>query len=174
MILLKLVLPKSPLRLSPYWPFYLSAYANQFATPPNKKTPALSCQGLCAQNWIRTSTSLRTLRPEHSASTNFAIWAFNQEIVRILYLSLILNTSLLFLPYSCQVLARNIKEQKACMLSSICLLHYYVPTNAFSGHLWVQHKYSSWSNFLSHTHKTYKELAATNPACRQAGSPSGH
>ena len=30
----------------------------------------------CAQNWIRTSTSLRTLRPEHSASTNFAIWAF--------------------------------------------------------------------------------------------------
>ena len=26
----------------------------------------------CAQDWIRTSTSLRTLRPEHSASTNFA------------------------------------------------------------------------------------------------------
>lgn len=31
--------------------------------------------GLCAQDWIRTSTSLRTLRPEHSASTNFATWA---------------------------------------------------------------------------------------------------
>ncbi len=30
---------------------------------------------LCAQDWIRTSTSLRTLRPEHSASTNFATWA---------------------------------------------------------------------------------------------------
>jgi hypothetical protein len=29
----------------------------------------------CAQNWIRTSTPLRALRPEHSASTNFAIWA---------------------------------------------------------------------------------------------------
>ena len=29
----------------------------------------------CAQDWIRTSTSLRTLRPEHSASTNFATWA---------------------------------------------------------------------------------------------------
>ena len=28
-----------------------------------------------ARNWIRTSTSLRTLRPEHSASTNFAIRA---------------------------------------------------------------------------------------------------
>ena len=28
-----------------------------------------------AQDWIRTSTSLRTLRPEHSASTNFATWA---------------------------------------------------------------------------------------------------
>ena len=33
-----------------------------------------------AQNWIRTSTSLRTLRPEHSASTNFAIWAFLKPI----------------------------------------------------------------------------------------------
>ncbi len=30
---------------------------------------------LGAQDWIRTSTSLRTLRPEHSASTNFATWA---------------------------------------------------------------------------------------------------
>jgi hypothetical protein len=30
---------------------------------------------LSAQDWIRTSTSLRTLRPEHSASTNFATWA---------------------------------------------------------------------------------------------------
>ena len=28
-----------------------------------------------AQNWIRTSTPLQALRPEHSASTNFAIWA---------------------------------------------------------------------------------------------------
>ena len=28
-----------------------------------------------AQEWIRTITSLRTLRPEHSASTNFATWA---------------------------------------------------------------------------------------------------
>ena len=30
---------------------------------------------LSAQEWIRTITSLRTLRPEHSASTNFATWA---------------------------------------------------------------------------------------------------
>ena len=29
-----------------------------------------------AQDWIRTSTTLRMLRPEHSASTNFATWAF--------------------------------------------------------------------------------------------------
>ena len=28
--------------------------------------------GFGARDWIRTSTSLRTLRPEHSASTNFA------------------------------------------------------------------------------------------------------
>ena len=37
--------------------------------------PSTVVEGICAQNWIRTSTSLRTLRPEHSASTNFAIWA---------------------------------------------------------------------------------------------------
>ena len=29
----------------------------------------------CAQDWIRTSTSFRTLPPEDSASTNFATWA---------------------------------------------------------------------------------------------------
>jgi hypothetical protein len=29
----------------------------------------------CAQDWIRTSTPLQALRPEHSASTNFATWA---------------------------------------------------------------------------------------------------
>ena len=29
----------------------------------------------CAQDWIRTSTWFPTLRPEHSASTNFATWA---------------------------------------------------------------------------------------------------
>ncbi|MCD6062658.1 MAG: hypothetical protein K0R82_569 [Flavipsychrobacter sp.] len=28
-----------------------------------------------AQDWSRTSTPLRALRPEHSASTNFATWA---------------------------------------------------------------------------------------------------
>ena len=28
-----------------------------------------------AQDWIRTSTWFPTLRPEHSASTNFATWA---------------------------------------------------------------------------------------------------
>jgi hypothetical protein len=33
--------------------------------------------GLRAQNRIRTYTRLPTLRPEHSASTNFAIWASN-------------------------------------------------------------------------------------------------
>ena len=29
-------------------------------------------EGYCARDWIRTSTPLRALRPEHSASTNFA------------------------------------------------------------------------------------------------------
>ncbi len=41
----------------------------------NEKRPSNYVEGRGAQNWIRTSTSLRTLRPEHSASTNFAIWA---------------------------------------------------------------------------------------------------
>ena len=39
-----------------------------------------------ARDWIRTSISLRTLRPEHSASTNFATRAFqltNAEISNI-------------------------------------------------------------------------------------------
>jgi hypothetical protein len=40
------------------------------------KNPALRA-GLFyrAQDWIRTSTWFPTLRPEHSASTNFATWA---------------------------------------------------------------------------------------------------
>lgn len=29
----------------------------------------------CAQEWIRTITPVKALRPEHSASTNFATWA---------------------------------------------------------------------------------------------------
>lgn len=36
------------------------------------KKPPLKREGIGARDWIRTSTSLRTLRPEHSASTNFA------------------------------------------------------------------------------------------------------
>ncbi len=35
------------------------------------------CGGISfsAQEWIRTITPLQALRPEHSASTNFATWA---------------------------------------------------------------------------------------------------
>jgi len=48
---------------------------------PLKNKNALSAllKGHCAQDWIRTSTSLRTLRPEHSASTNFATWAVEDK-----------------------------------------------------------------------------------------------
>ena len=42
----------------------------------NKKVKVLNLDFFSAQNWIRTSTSFRTLPPEGSASTNFAIWAF--------------------------------------------------------------------------------------------------
>ncbi len=41
----------------------------------HKKTP--SKMGLCARDWIRTSTSFRTLPPEDSASTSFATRALN-------------------------------------------------------------------------------------------------
>jgi hypothetical protein len=41
-----------------------------------KKNPASSEAGFaCAQDWIRTSTPLRALPPQSSASTNFATWA---------------------------------------------------------------------------------------------------
>jgi hypothetical protein len=45
--------------------------------------PSTLVKGICAQDWIRTSTSLRTLRPEHSASTNFATWAGEKRIANI-------------------------------------------------------------------------------------------
>ena len=46
------------------------------------KTPTRNIIGLkiSARDWIRTSTSLRTLRPEHSASTNFATRAVNLKM----------------------------------------------------------------------------------------------
>ena len=48
------------------------------------KTPfQLRWKGVCAQNWIRTSTPLRALRPEHSASTNFAIWADKPALLQV-------------------------------------------------------------------------------------------
>jgi hypothetical protein len=58
------------------WSFLFVRISKQAGKLPNKKALPISSERLCAQNWIRTSTSLRTLRPEHSASTNFAIWAF--------------------------------------------------------------------------------------------------
>ncbi len=44
-------------------------------SPPMQAGDFFVQEFICAQDWIRTSTSLRTLRPEHSASTNFATWA---------------------------------------------------------------------------------------------------
>jgi hypothetical protein len=45
-------------------------------TRSNEKNPSTLLRGLRAQDRIRTYTPFRTLRPEHSASTNFATWAF--------------------------------------------------------------------------------------------------
>ena len=62
--------PNSP-AASRHWNFYLYAYANKLATRPNKNSLHF-VQRICARDWIRTSTSFRTLPPEDSASTNFA------------------------------------------------------------------------------------------------------
>ena len=71
---MKLVLPKCPARYRvPV--FALIRMHKQACHAAECKNPQLIVGGLCAQEWIRTITSLRTLRPEHSASTNFATWA---------------------------------------------------------------------------------------------------
>jgi hypothetical protein len=41
----------------------------------NKKETMMIVSLISAQDWIRTSTPVKALRPEHSASTNFATWA---------------------------------------------------------------------------------------------------
>ena len=45
----------------------------------HEKAPQKPRGSVRAQDWIRTSTPLRALRPEHSASTNFATWAGEEE-----------------------------------------------------------------------------------------------
>lgn len=60
---------------TPVPPFhFINPKINPTPHPLNAKAPHFSA-GLCARNWIRTSTSFRTLPPEDSASTNFAIRA---------------------------------------------------------------------------------------------------
>jgi hypothetical protein len=44
------------------------------------KNPSTKLRGLRAQERIRTFTWFPTLRPEHSASTNFATWASYRSI----------------------------------------------------------------------------------------------
>jgi hypothetical protein len=66
------VLPKGLILLRRIGLFHLSASANKFARVQIKKPLCLRQRDLCARDWIRTSTWFPTLRPEHSASTNFA------------------------------------------------------------------------------------------------------
>ena len=65
---------------------------------PLKNKNALSAllKGHCAQDWIRTSTSLRTLRPEHSASTNFATWAVEGKYTPERHIKCYFNMNLTF------------------------------------------------------------------------------
>ena len=68
-------------RPTPAAPGFLqpSALASPACRAPECKRPPTYIGGLCAQDWIRTSTPLPALRPEHSASTNFATWAFRKS-----------------------------------------------------------------------------------------------
>ena len=66
------VLPKGLILLRRIGLFCLSALANKLARVQTKKPLRLRQRDLCARDWIRTSTWFPTLRPEHSASTNFA------------------------------------------------------------------------------------------------------
>ena len=70
----KLVLPKAPHGFA-VTGFLLGCLGKRACHAPNKKALNTSCWGLCAQDWIRTSTPFPALPPQGSASTNFATWA---------------------------------------------------------------------------------------------------
>ena len=48
-----------------------------------KKTLKLNVFSSCAQDWIRTSTSLRTPPPQSGLSTNFNTWAEQFKSLRV-------------------------------------------------------------------------------------------
>ena len=75
-----LVLPNALKRLRRFRHFYFFAYESKLSPLKNKNASQTSFERHCARDWIRTSTSLRTLRPEHSASTNFATRACGLQI----------------------------------------------------------------------------------------------
>jgi hypothetical protein len=56
--------------------FYLFAFASKLAPLSNKKCPSrFRGKGICAQDWIRTSTPFRAPPPQSGVSTNFTTWA---------------------------------------------------------------------------------------------------
>ncbi len=63
------------------------------------------CADFCAQNRTRTCTSLLTLVPETSASTNFAIWAIKSQRSKVKSLKEPL-ISCVFYPLSCNAGAK--------------------------------------------------------------------
>ena len=73
---LREVLPKALPSLTRSGHFCFSAASSKLGCYKTKMPCRLGRQGICAQDWIRTSTPVKALRPEHSASTNFATWAF--------------------------------------------------------------------------------------------------
>src|SRR5580693_1051463 len=79
------VLPNAFKRLRRFRHFYFSACESKLSPLQNKNASQTSFERHCARDWIRTSTWFPTLRPEHSASTNFATRAVLKSIPKVLF-----------------------------------------------------------------------------------------
>src|SRR5689334_22606552 len=92
-----------------------------------------------AQDWIRTSTSLRTLRPEHSASTNFATWAVNHCLdQQYLYYVTLAN---LFRTANIEKLKR-VQSSKHKLFNRFSVADQQHPYDHQKGPSYLRHKYT--------------------------------
>ena len=79
----KLVLPKAFPTPSAWAVVFPCSLLKASFQRSQRKTPLqLRWKGVCAQDWIRTSTPFPALPPQGSASTNFATWATDRIEIR--------------------------------------------------------------------------------------------
>lgn len=74
-----------------------------------------------AQDWIRTSTSLRTLRPEHSASTNFATWAVEGKYTAERQINIYFNMNLTPTFMLILIFSKSICGSDSCAASAVAI-----------------------------------------------------